>query len=199
MPRRTPTSESEQSIPEMVDELTRQEIATWYKDGKLTPHGRQMAKLLDRALPAEKVDVLIHRQSIVHSLVEFVDGAVLAQLGVPDMRIPIQLALTYPHRTENPAEGLDLLSCGPLTFHKPDLEAFPCLRIALEAAKKGGTACVAMNGANEVAVAKFLKNEIRFYDIPRLVETAMAAVPFVENPTLEQILEADRLARAAVQ
>ncbi len=149
-------------------------------------------------LPAEKVDVLIHRQSIVHSLVEFVDGAVMAQLGVPDMRIPIQLALTYPFRTENPAPGLDLLSCGPLSFHKPDPEAFPCLAIALEAARTGGTACVSMNGANEVAVAKFLKDEIGFYDIPRLVRRAMDAVPFVAKPTLEQILEADRLARAAV-
>ena len=150
-------------------------------------------------LPAEKVDVLIHRQSIVHSLVEFVDGAVMAQLGVPDMRIPIQLALTYPFRTENPAPGLDLLSCGPLGFHKPDPEAFPCLAIALEAARTGGTACVSMNGANEVAVAKFLKDEIGFYDIPALVRKAMAEVPFVPNPTLEQILEADRLARAAVR
>lgn len=149
-------------------------------------------------LPPEKVDVLIHRQSIVHSLVEFVDGAVLAQLGVPDMRIPIQLALTYPHRTENPAAGLDLLTCGSLSFAAPDLEAFPCLAIALDAAKQGGTACVAMNGANEVAVAKFLRGEIGFYDIPRLVQTAMDATPFVPDPTLEQILEADRIARVAL-
>ena len=146
-------------------------------------------------LPPEKVDVVIHRQSIVHSLVEFTDGAMLAQLGVPDMRIPIQLALTYPNRTGNPAPGLDLLSCPPLTFFAPDPETFPCFAIALEAARTGGTACAAMNGANEAAVAKFLNDEIGFYDIPRLVRRAMDAVPFVAEPTLEQILEADRLAR----
>lgn len=150
-------------------------------------------------LPADRVDVVIHRQSIVHSLVEFVDGAVLAQLGVPDMRIPIQLALTYPRRTENPAPGLDLLTCGNLSFAAPDLDAFPCLQIALNAAGQGGTACTAMNGANEVAVAKFLRDEIGFYDIPRLVKAGMDAVPFVQNPTMEQILEADSLARAAVE
>lgn len=149
-------------------------------------------------LPAEQVQVVIHRQSIVHSLVEFVDGAVMAQLGVPDMRIPIQLALTYPDRTENPAAGLDLLTCGALSFQAPDVNAFPCLAIALEAAKQGGTACPAMNGANEAAVALYLNDEIGFYDIPRLVRAAMAAVPFVKNPTLEDILEADRAARAAV-
>ena len=149
-------------------------------------------------LPASMVDVVIHRQSIVHSLVEFVDGAVLAQLGVPDMRIPIQLALTYPNRNENPAPGLDLLSCGPLSFSAPDLEAFPCLAIALDAARLGGTACSAMNGANAVAVAKYLADEIGFYDIPRLVRRGMAAVPFVTKPDLDTILAADRIARAAV-
>ena len=149
-------------------------------------------------LPASMVDVVIHRQSIVHSLVEFVDGAVLAQLGVPDMRIPIQLALTYPNRTENPAPGLDLLSCGPLSFSAPDLEAFPCLAIALDAARQGGTACPAMNGANEVAVAKYLADEIGFYDIPRLVRRGMEAVPYVAKPDLDTILAADRIARAAV-
>ena len=148
-------------------------------------------------LPPEKVDVVIHRQSIVHSLVEFTDGAMMAQLGVPDMRIPIQLALTYPYRTENPAPGLDLLSCPPLTFFAPDPETFPCFALALEAARRGGTSCAVMNGANEVAVAKFLRDEIGFYDIPRLVRRAMDEVPFTQDPTLEQILEADRLARAA--
>ena len=150
-------------------------------------------------LPPEKVDVVVHRQSIVHSLVEFNDGAMLAQLGVPDMRIPIQLALTYPSRVENPAAGLDLLSCQPLTFAAPDPETFPCFALALEAARLGGTACAVMNGANEAAVAKFLSGEIGFYDIPRLVRRAMDRVPFVADPSLAQILEADRLARASVQ
>ena len=150
-------------------------------------------------MPLEQVDVVIHRQSVVHSMVEFTDGAVMAQLGTPDMRLPIQLALTYPQRIPSPVEPLDLLTCGPLTFCKPDMENFPCLALAYECAKKGGTACPAMNGANEEAVAMFLRNEIGFYDIYRLVSQAVEAVPFQKNPTLEEILEADRQARAAVK
>ena len=150
-------------------------------------------------LPLEQVDVLIHRQSIVHSLVEFTDGAVMAQLGSPDMRLPIQLALTYPQRTGCPVDALDLTACGALTFQKPDMENFPCLALARECAKKGGTACPAMNGANEEAVAMFLADEIGFYDIYRLVSQAVEQVPFIQNPTLEEILEADRLARLAVR
>lgn len=149
-------------------------------------------------LSSERIQVVIHRQSIVHSLVEFIDGAVMAQLGVPDMRIPIGLALTYPDRAENPAPGLDLLTCGELSFLSPDLDAFPCLAIALNAARQGGTACPAMNGANEAAVALFLEDKIGFYDIPRLVRAAMDAVPFEKNPDLDAILAADRAARAAV-
>lgn len=150
-------------------------------------------------VPLEQVDVLIHRQSIVHSMVEFVDGAVMAQMGTPDMRLPIQLALTYPERLESPVEGLDLLRCGSLSFSQPDLENFPCLALAYACAKRGGTACPAMNGANEEAVALFLADKIGFYDIYDLVSRAVEAVPFTENPTLEQILEADRLAREAVR
>ena len=150
-------------------------------------------------VPLEQVDVVIHRQSIVHSMVEFVDGAVMAQMGTPDMRLPIQLALTYPERLESPVEGLDLLRCGSLSFSQPDLENFPCLALAYACAKRGGTACPAMNGANEEAVALFLADKIGFYDIYDLVSRAVEAVPFVENPTLEQILEADRLAREAVR
>ena len=149
-------------------------------------------------LPLEQVDVLIHRQSIVHSMVEFTDGAVMAQMGVPDMRLPIQLAMTYPERLPCPVDPLDLTACGGLTFAKPDLDAFPCLRLAMECAKKGGTACPAMNGANEEAVALFLADKIGFYDIYDRVSKAVAAVPFIQEPTLEQILEADRLARQAV-
>lgn len=150
-------------------------------------------------LPLDRVDVVIHRQSIVHSLVEFVDGAVMAQLGTPDMRLPIQLALTYPSRVSSPVEALDLLACGPLTFSAPDVERFPCLALARECARQGGTACPAMNGANEEAVAMFLEDEIGFYDIYRLVRHGVEATPFVANPTLEEILEADRLAREAVK
>ena len=150
-------------------------------------------------MPLEQVDVVIHRQSVVHSMVEFTDGAVMAQLGTPDMRLPIQLALTYPERIPCPVEPLDLLTCGLLTFSKPDMENFPCLALAYACAKKGGTACPAMNGANEEAVAMFLRNEIGFYDIYNLVSQAVKAVPFLQNPTLEEILEADRQVRAAVK
>lgn len=150
-------------------------------------------------LPLEQVDVLIHRQSIVHSMVEFTDGAVMAQLGSPDMRLPIQLAMTYPERTDCPVDGLDLVSCSSLTFAMPDMEAFPCLALARRCAKHGGTACPAMNGANEEAVAMYLNDEIGFYDIYDLVAGAVEAVPFIQNPTLEQILETDKLARKAVR
>ena len=150
-------------------------------------------------MPLEKVDVVIHRQSVEHSMVEFTAGAVMAQMGTPDMRLPIQLALTYPERIPCPVEPLDLIGCGPLTFSKPDLENFPCLALAYRCARQGGTACPAMNGANEEAVAMFLKNEIGFYDIYRLVSQAVEQVPFIQDPTLEEILEADRLARLAVR
>jgi len=149
-------------------------------------------------LPLEQVDVVIHRQSIVHSLVEFTDGAVMAQLGSPDMRLPIQLAMTYPARTPCVVEPLDLTTCGALTFAKPDTEAFPCLALARDCAKAGGTACPVMNGANEAAVALYLQDKIGFYDIYRLVSGAVERVPFVKDPSLEEILEADRLARLAV-
>ena len=150
-------------------------------------------------IPLEQVDVVIHRQSIVHSMVEFVDGAVMAQMGMPDMRLPIQLALSYPERTVCPVEPLDLTACPPLTFARPDMDAFPCLRLARECAAAGGTACPAMNGANEEAVAMFLRDEIGFYDIYRLVSGAVERVPFIREPSLEQVLAADREARLAVQ
>ncbi len=150
-------------------------------------------------LPLEQVDVVIHRQSVIHSFVEYVDGALLAQMGSPDMRLPIQLALTWPDRMACPAPDLDLLSCGALTFHKPDLEAFPCLALAMEAAKAGGTMGAVLSGANEVAVEMYLKDQIGFYDIPALVKKAMDDVPFIKRPDLSQILEADRLARQSVR
>lgn len=149
-------------------------------------------------LPRKQVEVVIHRQSIVHSLVEFRDGAMLAQLGVPDMRIPIQLALTYPQRLEAPCDYLDLLTCGDLTFSAPDPVNFPCLAYAGQAADRGGTACAILNGANEAAVGLFLEDRIGFCDIARKVRQALDRVPVVEKPTLEDILEADRLARESV-
>lgn len=145
-------------------------------------------------LPLSKVTAVIHRQSVVHSLVEFVDGAVLAQLGVPDMRIPIGLAMTYPNRAHNPAPALDLLTCGPLTFDSIDETAFPCFALAQQAAQTGGTACTAMNAANEEAVGLFLQDKIGFYDIADAIEAALR-LPVVQEPSLADIFEADRLAR----
>ena len=149
-------------------------------------------------LPLSQVEAVIHRQSIVHSLVEFCDGAVMAQLGTPDMRLPIQLALTYPDRLPSPAPDLDLLTCRPLTFDAPDEAAFPCLRLAKQAAAQGGCACAALNGANEAAVALFLEEKIGFYDIPRLVEAALAQAPGTKDPDLEAILAVDAAARQSV-
>ena len=142
--------------------------------------------------------MVIHRQSIAHSFVEFTAGAVMAQLGSPDMRLPIQLAMTYPARETCPVDALDLTKCGALTFCEPDMEAFPCLALARACAKRGGTACPVMNGANEAAVALYLEDKIGFYDIYELVSKAVDTVPFIQNPTLEEILDADRQARAAV-
>ena len=147
-------------------------------------------------LPLEKIDVVIHRESIIHSLVEFRDGAVLAQLGTPDMRLPIQYALTWPERKDGPAQKLDLLQCPSLTFLPPDGENFPCLELAREAARQGGVVPAALNGANEVAVGLFLEGAIGFYDIPRLCRAAMDAAPRVSAPTLDDILASDASARA---
>ena len=150
-------------------------------------------------LPLSQVDAVIHRQSIVHSLVEYRDGAMIAQLGTPDMKLPIRYSLTYPHRAATPDKPLDLLSCGPLTFSAPDETAFPCLRIARQCAETGGTACAIMNGANEVAVAQFLWGEIGFNDIARRVERALSRVAVKYQPSLGDILEADRLGREAAR
>ena len=148
-------------------------------------------------VPLEQIQVLIHRQSIVHSMVEYVDGAVMAQLGAPDMRLPIQLALTYPERCACPVENLDL-TAQPLVFSHPDLQSFPCLQLAMDAAKLGGTACPVMNGANEAAVALYLDDKIGFYDIYELVKGAMETIPFIADPTLDEILECDAAARRYV-
>lgn len=150
-------------------------------------------------MPLEKISVVIHRESIIHSLVEYCDNAILAQLGVPDMRLPIQYALTYPNRVMGVAEPLDLLSCPPLTFYPPDYEAFPCLKLALESAQTGGTATAIMNGANEVAVDAFLKERISFLQIYEQVRNALDKVTVRQSPTLEDILAADAEARRVVE
>jgi 1-deoxy-D-xylulose-5-phosphate reductoisomerase len=143
----------------------------------------------------DDIEVVIHPQSIIHSMVELIDGALLAHLAQPDMRIPIQYALGYPQRLECAWSSVDLLKAGELTFFPPNLERFPCLRLAREAAKRGGTAPVVMNAANEVAVAWFLTGKIGFSNIPRLVEEALEAHSPVSHPSLEAILETDKETR----
>ena len=150
-------------------------------------------------MPVEKISVVIHRESIIHSLVEYCDNAMLAQLGTPDMRLPIQYALTWPRRVAGgPGTPLDLWHCGPLTFGEPDLDTFRCLALALEAARTGGTAGAILNGANEAAVGLFLEGRIGFLDIADKVALAMERIKPVRDPALGDILEADRAAREAV-
>ena len=148
-------------------------------------------------MPEEKIQVVVHRESIIHSMIQYKDHGVIAQLGLPDMAVPIQYALTYPRRLPSPAGELDLCALGALTFCPPDEEAFPCLALCREALRRGGLVPAAANGANEQAVALFLEGKIGFLDIPRLVEAAMARqAPGVV--TLEAVLEADKEARAFV-
>lgn len=150
-------------------------------------------------LPQEEIEIVIHRESIVHSLIEFADGAVLGQLGAPDMRLPIQYALTYPARLPCKVPRLSLAEVGKLTFYAPDDTAFPALRLARGAAARKGNAGAVLNGANEAAVGLFLEYRLPFWRIPGLVEEALAEVPFLPDPTLDEILESDRAARAAVR
>ncbi len=142
----------------------------------------------------EQVEIVIHRQSIVHSAVEFEDGAIIAQLGTADMRIPIQLALTYPKRLPCPAKKLSLAEVGTLTFEKPDEEVFNCLKAAKKAIKMGGNAPCIINCANEAAVSLFLNDKIGFLDIGSAVEDALSNVKFIKDPSLEEILETKRAA-----
>jgi 1-deoxy-D-xylulose-5-phosphate reductoisomerase len=140
----------------------------------------------------DKIEVLIHPQSVVHSMVEYCDGSVMAQLGSPDMRIPIQFALTYPDRSNNEFSKLDLLKTRSLTFEEPDLDAFPCLGLAFNALETGGTMPTVLNAANEVAVGLFLEEKIRFIDIPVIIEKAMEKHQKNNNPSLEDIIEVDK-------
>lgn len=151
-------------------------------------------------LPPEQIQILIHRQSIVHSGVEYCDGSVIAQMGVPDMALPIQYALTYPQRVDTGLiRPLDLFSVGTLTFAAPDEETFGCLRLAKEAASSGGLAPCILNAANEEAVSLFLSGQIRFPEIELLVREALSSVPSGEYTTLQQVLDTEQAARRAVQ
>lgn len=149
-------------------------------------------------MPEDRIEVVVHPESIVHSAVVFRDGAVIAQLGVPDMRVPIGYAMSYPERLETGVEAPDLFALGKLTFEKPDEAKFPALRLAREALRAGGAACTVFNGANEEAVAAFLREEIPFGDIARRVEKAMEKLSGLPADCLEDILEADRQARRVV-
>lgn len=151
------------------------------------------------SMPPEKIDVVVHPQSIIHSMVEYVDGSVMAQMGAPDMMIPIQYALTWPHRYESPAKHLDLLSCGDLTFKKPDTETFTCLADCIEAAKRGGLYPCVLNGANEEAVSLFLQDKIAYLDLFDAVRQALDHFDFGDYNSVEEVLEADRKAREFVR
>lgn len=176
---------------------------TWKMGSKITVDS---ATLMNKGLeaieahhlfgvPMEKISIVIHPQSIVHSLVEFSDGALLAQLSHPDMRLPIQYAMTYPGRLPTKLKKLNLEEVGRLDFAEPDFSRFPCLQLALSAGKKGGTAPAVLSAANEEAVAAFLQKKISFMSICRVVSTVLARHSVVKKPNLTQVIEADRWAR----
>jgi 1-deoxy-D-xylulose-5-phosphate reductoisomerase len=142
-------------------------------------------------LPPENIHVVIHPQSIVHSLVEYEDGAYLAQLSAPDMRLPIQYALLYPRRAACPGRSMDLFSLGTLSFEPPDTGAFPCLPLAYEAAARGGNAGAAFNAAAEAAVEAFLAGQCGFMDVPERIALAMERFSYIAKPTLEDVLATD--------
>jgi 1-deoxy-D-xylulose-5-phosphate reductoisomerase len=191
---------------EELEKVTRQDALnhpTWEMGEKITIDS---ATLMNKALeiiearwlfdlPPEQIEVVVHPQSIIHSLVEYRDGSTICQLGPPDMRVPIQYALTYPRRRPLPTEQLSLPELGQLTFESPDTERFPALRLAYEVLEQGGTAATVFNAANEVAVAAFLKEEIPFLGILKVVETCLKQHNVVENPDLKNIFAADEWAR----
>ncbi len=142
-------------------------------------------------IPYSKIDVLVHPQSIIHSMIEFVDTSVIAQLGVPDMKLPIQYALTYPNRIDSNFEKLNLSKIKSLTFEEPDLDTFPCLKLAYETLKLGKTYSLVLNSSNEVLVEEFLKGNIKFYDIPKYIEKELEKHNGISNPTLDDILQID--------
>lgn len=147
----------------------------------------------------DKIEVIVHPQSIIHSMVEYIDGSIISHMGVPDMRIPIQYALTHPRRTDNQIKKLNLISLKELTFELPDTRVFPCLELAYKAIKTGGTMPSVLNAANEVAVEMFLNNKIGFLDIPEIIYKVMDKHIMIKTPTLDDILESDKWAREIVK
>ncbi|MBI1249191.1 1-deoxy-D-xylulose-5-phosphate reductoisomerase [bacterium] len=190
---------------QLAEATVKQALAhpTWQMGPKITvDSATMMNKALELIeakwlfdLTAEQIDVVVHPQSIVHSLVEFVDGSLVAQMSPPDMRMPIQLALTYPQRTECPAKQLDLATPFSLEFEPPDYERFPALKLGKEVAKRGGTCGAVLNAANEVAVQQFLEGKIRFTDIYRVGRHVLDEHPFEASPQLNRLLELDAWAR----
>jgi len=195
------------SAAELRDVTVEQALAhpTWAMGGKITIDS---ATLMNKGLelieahhlfgtPYEQIDVVVHPQSIVHSLIQLCDGATLAHLGYPDMRVPIAYALHHPDRVELPVAPLDLAQLGSLTFEQPDTDTFACLRLAREAGEAGGTAPCILNGANEVAVHAFLNGRLRFHEIAEVIEHALGAVPAGRIHAFQTLYAADRGARAA--
>ncbi len=191
---------------EKLSEVTKEEALnhpTWSMGNKITiDSATMMNKALEVIeakwlfdLDATQIEVVIHPESIIHSLVEFCDGSVIAQMGLPDMRVPIQFALTYPDRENGNVESLDLAKLGTLNFQKPDMDKFPALRLGYEVVEKGGTMGATFNAANEVAVQEFLDNKIKFTDIAKAVEHVMNKHNFISEPTLQDIMDADEYAR----
>ena len=191
---------------EKLSKVTKEEALnhpTWKMGQKITIDS---ATLMNKALEiieakwlfglnSTQIEVIIHPESIVHSLVEFCDGSVIAQMGLPDMKVPIQFALTYPHRENGNVESLDLAKLGSLNFKKPDTDKFPALRLGYEVVEKGGTMGATLNAANEVAVQAFLDRKIKFTDITKTVEHVMKEHNFIKDPTLQDIMNADEYAR----
>ncbi|HEX4888312.1 MAG TPA: 1-deoxy-D-xylulose-5-phosphate reductoisomerase [Luteibaculaceae bacterium] len=147
-------------------------------------------------LNSNQIDVVVHPQSIIHSLIQFEDGSIKAQLGLPDMKLPIQYALGYPHRIKNNFPRFSFAQYPNLTFEAPDIQTFRCLGLAFEALQKGGTACCVLNAANEIAVAAFLQSKISFIEIPQVVEQVLEGVPHIAKPNLEDLFNTDQSARA---
>jgi 1-deoxy-D-xylulose-5-phosphate reductoisomerase len=150
-------------------------------------------------LPPEKIEVVIHPQSIIHSMVQFVDGAIKAQLGLPDMKVPIQYALSYPTRLPIPQQGIDFSTAKSWDFFPPDMAKFPCLALAYEALRQGGNIPCAMNAANEIAVQAFLNGQIKFTAIPTLIEKTMQQTPFISQPAFNDLLQTDHTSRIITQ
>ena len=146
-------------------------------------------------VPVSKIEVLVHPQSIVHSMVQFTDGSVKAQLGIPDMHLPIQYALTYPERLKIESDKLDFVKLSQLTFEKPDTNKFPCLALAYNAIEKGGNMPCVMNAANEIAVQYFLNEKTTFYGISKIIEETIQKVSFIKNPSINDLIASDTEAR----